>query len=371
MASSSGRRRLLAVLVAVAALVIGAGFVAWWMWRPAAFHEPRDVAALAREIERVVPGSLRAHHVPGASVAVVQGGTVRWTASYGLADAAARRPMTPQTVMQIASVSKTVAAYAVVRLALRGRVALDAPVDRFTGGWRLPRSEFDGRGVTLRRLMSHTAGINVDGYPGLPLERALPSTEGSLAGVSRAGRVRIAEAPGGGFRYSGGGYTIAQLALEQTTGEPFSAVVAHEVLRPLDMNRTGFACTTSASPSARAARGHDRAGEPLPAYRFREQAAAGVCSTATDMGRFAAALLDGPVAAAMSEPAPHTDGRFGLGVHVEQLRDGTRRLWHDGANRGWRARLEAFPDRDWALVVLTNGDNGDDVIEDVTRLLVR
>ncbi len=96
-----------------------------------------------------------------------------------------------------------------------------------------------------------------------------------------------------------------------------------------------------------------------------------MCSTATDMGRFAAALLDGPVAAAMSEPAPHTDGRFGLGVHVEQLRDGTRRLWHDGANRGWRARPEAFPDRDWALVVLTNGDNGDDVIEDVTRLLVR
>lgn len=89
------------------------------------------------------------------------------------------------------------------------------------------------------------------------------------------------------------------------------------------------------------------------------------------MGRFAAALLRGPIARTMAAPAPATDGDFGLGLRVERLRDGTRRLSHDGSNRGWRARIDVYPSRDWALVVLTNGDNGQRVIEDIARLVVR
>ena len=132
-----------------------------------------------------------------------------------------------------------------------------------------------------------------------------------------------------------------------------------------------FDCTTSDSPARGAASGDDAAGKPMPRFRYAEQAAAGVCSTAGDMGRFAAALLRGPIATAMAAPAPATDGQNGLGLHIERLRDGTRRLWHDGSNRGWQAQLEVFPDRDWALVILTNGDNGRHVIADVTRLIVR
>jgi CubicO group peptidase (beta-lactamase class C family) len=113
-------------------------------------------------------------------------------------------PMTPETVMQIASVSKPVAAYTVVRLARAGRVELDAPIERLTAGWRLPESEFDAQEVTLRRLLSHTAGINVGGYQGLRPGSALPSTEASLAGASGAGKVRIVDAPGRAWRYSGG-----------------------------------------------------------------------------------------------------------------------------------------------------------------------
>jgi CubicO group peptidase (beta-lactamase class C family) len=123
-------------------------------------------------------------------------------------------PMTPETVMQIASVSKPVAAYTVVRLARAGRVELDVPIERLTAGWRLPESEFDAQEVTLRRLLSHTAGINVSGYQGLRPGSPLPSTEASLAGASGAGKVRIVDAPGRDWRYSGGGYTLGQLAVE-------------------------------------------------------------------------------------------------------------------------------------------------------------
>jgi CubicO group peptidase (beta-lactamase class C family) len=137
------------------------------------------------------------------------------------------------------------------------------------------------------------------------------------------------------------------------------------------MRASGFACTTSARRAQGVAAGHDPEGRPLPARRFREQAAGGLCSTAADLGSFAAALMASPEGAAMARPAPATGGRYGLGLFTEDLRGGVRRIWHDGSNPGYQGRMEAYPDRGWAVVVLTNGDNGGRVLEEVTRLLVR
>lgn len=148
--------------------------------------------------------------------------------------------------------------------------------------------------------------------------------------------VPVFDAPGRDWRYSGGGYTLAQLAVERATGKAYSRVVERQVLRPLAMARTGFECSRSESAPRGAASGHDAAGNPMPRFGYAEQAAAGVCSTAGDMGRFAAALMRGPIATAMAAPAPATDGKYGLGLQVERLRDGTRRLWHDGSNRAGR-----------------------------------
>lgn len=356
-------RRWRILVVATATLFVVALGAVWWRSRPPAFQPPESVSALAREIDRTVPASLRANQVPGASVAVVHRGRVVWTGAYGEADE--RTPMRPDTVMQVASVSKAVAAYVLVRLAGAGTLPLDAPIERFTGTWRLPASRFDARAVTLRRLLSHTAGLNVDGYPGLAPDVPVPSTRASLDGASGVGKVRIVDEPGSGWRYSGGGYTVAQLAAETATGRPFAELVEREVLRPAEMTRTGSTC-------AGVARGHDGTGAPLPRYRLAELAAGGLCSTAPDLARFSALLMrGGPVAHAMAVPAAATGGSYGLGLHTERTRDGGRRLWHDGSNRGWRSRIEVFPDDGWALVVLTNGDRGGDVIADVRRLILR
>lgn len=365
----AGRRR--AVLLAAAAVLTAGAAAVWAVRRPAAFHEPASVDALAAEIDRVLPTSLREHGVPGASAALVHRGQVRWSAAYGLADAAAREPMRPDTVLQVASISKPVAALTVLRLARAGRLDLDRPVEELTGSWRLPASQQDAGGVTLRRLLSHTAGIGVPEYPGVPTGRPLPSTRASLAGASGGGPAALVREPGTAMAYSGGGYTIAQLAVEEATGEPFAAVAAREVLRPLGMDRSGFACTTEDRTRPGEARGHDASGRALPALRFPDHAAAGLCSTAADLGRLAAALMEGPEGAAMAEPAPATDGSYGLGLFTQTLRGGLRRVWHDGNNPGFRARMEAYPARGWALVVLTNGEGGDPVLEDVTRLVVR
>src|SRR5918999_5561570 len=197
-----------AVTVALAA----GGFAACGVTDPPSFHEPASVASFGRTLDDVVSDALRRHSVPGASVAVVRSGRVAWARGYGVANATRRTAVTANTVFQVASVSKPVAAMGALRLVEQGRLELDRPLTM----WRLPPSEHDPRAVTLRRLLSHTAGVSVHGYPGHEPARPLPSTAASLAGDSAgAGAVRLEGDPGAGYWYSGGGYTVAQLAIER------------------------------------------------------------------------------------------------------------------------------------------------------------
>ena len=367
------RARFLAAVVLVAVL---GGVLAWRLSRPPAFHEPASVAALAHALDAVVAPALRREHVPGAAVAVVRSGRVAWARGYG--NARRRTPVTAHTVFQVASVSKPVAAMGALRLVEEGRLALDRPVT----AWRFPPSEHDARGVTLRRLLSHTAGLSVPGYGGHDPGRPLPETSASLGGDSAgAGPVRLVAEPGSGYRYSGGGYTVAQLAIERAVGEPFAAWMRRAVLRPLGMTSSSF--DPAAADGPRAARAHDRNGRPMPTYRYAEQAAAGLHASAEDLGRFVAALMPGPRreppgrgvlrvggVRAMTTPAPASGGGYGLGLELEELAGGVRMISHGGTNRGWRAQIAAFPDRGWGIAVLTNGENGQAIIDAAMRELV-
>src|SRR5579884_642357 len=136
-----------------------------------------------RWLDQHVPALLARHGVPGVAIALVRNGAVAWAAGYGLADAASGRPVTPETVFQVASVSKPVAAWGIVCLAEQGRLDLDAPVDRYLTRWHLPPSELDVAGVTARRLLSHTAGLSLPGYWGTAPDQPLPTLEESLSGA--------------------------------------------------------------------------------------------------------------------------------------------------------------------------------------------
>jgi CubicO group peptidase (beta-lactamase class C family) len=365
-------------VVAVAVTLAAGGVAAWRLTRPPSFHQPERVTALARALDEVVPEALRRHSAPGAAVAVVRSGRVAWARGYGVADAERRTPVTAGTRFLVASVSKPVAAMGVMRLAEERRLALDRPLTV----WRFPPSDHDPRRVTLRRLLSHTAGVSVAGYPGHPAGRPLPSAAASLAGDSAgAGAVRLVSNPGAGYSYSGGGYTVAQLAVERAAGEPFAAWMGRAVLRPLGMRSSSFDQATAGDRLT--ARGHDSAGRPMPDLGYAEQAAAGLYTTAPDIARFVAALMPGPageppgrgvVSAAairtMTTAAPATDGRYGLGFRLQTLAHDVRMVTHDGANHGWRALAAAFPDRGWGIAVLTNGDTGEAVIDAVMDQLV-
>jgi CubicO group peptidase (beta-lactamase class C family) len=332
---------------------------------------------LLRAVEDAARQALATSTTPGLAVALVHRGQVVWAAGYGVADPATGQPVTAATPFQAASLSKPVTAWGLLRLVESGRIGLDEPIVGRLRRWSPPPSPLDADGITVRRLLSHTAGLSVHGYVGQPSDRPLPPIAASLSGeTGDSFPVELLEPPGRGWLYSGGGYSVAQLLVEELTGRPFADYMQAEVLGPLGMTASSFRW----SRTAETARPHDADGRPLPDFAFAEQAAAGLVTTAPDLARFVAAALPGP----QGEPpgrgvlspagvrlaltaAPATEGRWGLGYGLGLLPSGDRLAYHEGANRGWRAGLALLPDRRAGIAVLANGDAGSGPVDAVVQ----
>jgi len=328
-------------------------------------------------VEGAARQALAASTTPGLAVALVYHGQVVWAAGYGLADRATGQPVTAATRFQAASLAKPVTAWGVLRLVEAGRIGLDEPILGHLRGWRPPPSWFDADGLTVRRLLSHTGGLSVHGYVGQTSDRLLPSIEASLSGETGDGfPVELLAAPGRGWLYSGGGYSVLQLLVEELTGRPFADYLQAEVLAPLGMTASSFQW----SRTFETARPHDAGGRAIPDFVFAEQAAAGLVTTAPDLARFLAAALAGPrgeppgrgvlspagVGLALTA-APGTEGRWGLGYGLGLTPGDDRLAYHEGANRGWRAGLALLPDRRAGIALLANGDAGSAPIDAVVQ----
>jgi CubicO group peptidase (beta-lactamase class C family) len=332
---------------------------------------------LERAVEDAARRALATSTTPGLAVALVHGGQMVWAAGYGVADPTTCQPVMATTRFQAASLSKPVTAWGVLRLVESGRIRLDEPVVGHLRRWRLPPSRFNADGLTVRRLLSHTAGLSVHGYVGQRADRPLPSIVASLSGKTGDGfPVELLEAPGQRWLYSGGGYSLAQLLVEELTGRPFTDYMQAEVLEPLGMTASSFRWSRTAAT----ARPHDAHGRQIGDFAFAEQAAAGLVTTAPDLARFLAAALAGPrgkppgrgvlspagVQVALTA-APATDGRWGLGYGLGLTPGGDLLAYHEGANRGWRAGLALLPDRRAGIALLANGDAGSAPIDAVVQ----
>ena len=313
---------------------------------------------------------MKRHNVPGLSIALIRDGRIAWTGTYGVADKATGRPVTRDTLFQAASISKPVAATAALDLVEQGRLDLDRPIDAQLKSWKLPASaEAAGEPITLRRLLTHTAGLTVHGFPGYAPGTKLPSVVQVLDGAAPANTdpVRIDLKPGSKWRYSGGGITVAQLLMTDVTGESFPALMERLVLKPLGMNRSTFAQPLPQGRAGEAALAYGGDGKPVPGgyHAYPEMAAAGLWTTPSDLARWALAIsaayqgesgsvLEPGTAVAMLTPGM---GDWGLGLSVsgegEWLEFG-----HNGANEGYRTNLVSYPRRGEGVVVMTNGDNG-------------
>jgi CubicO group peptidase (beta-lactamase class C family) len=298
---------------------------------------------LVQAVEGAARQALAASTTPGLAVAIVYHGQVVWAAGYGVADPTTGQPVTATTRFQAASLAKPVTAWGVLRLVEAGRIRLDEPVVGHLRRWRLPPSRFNADGLTVRRLLSHTAGLSVHGYVGQTSDRPTPSIEASLSGETGDGfPVELLAAPGRGWLYSGGGYSVLQLLAEELTGRPFPDYLQAEVLAPLGMTASSFRW----SRTAETARPHDAGGRAIPDFVFAEQAA-GLRLALT--------------------AAPGTEGRWGLGYGLGLTPGGDLLAYHEGANRGWRAGLALLPDRRAGIALLANGDAGSAPIDAVVQ----
>lgn len=309
------------------------------------------------------------YRVPGVSVAFVDKGRVAWTRAYGYADSVSSRPVTADTVFQAASLSKPVAASAALRL-----LPLDEDVNRHLKSWQVPENEHtrDSK-VTVRRILSHSAGLSVSGFDGYAAHETVPSLLELLDGMTPANSapVRVLAPPGSRWRYSGGGYSVLQLLLQDFTGMPFAELIARHVLAPLDMRRSGFG-----ERRDDAAVGHRDDGRPLPGgnHRHPEEAAAGLWTTPADYARFvieiqnaylgkSKTVIDQKQAQLMlSRQSLH----YGLGWTVEPP-GREPRFTHSGSNEGFKCVVVSYPERRQALVFMSNGDGGRLLMEEYLR----
>lgn len=316
------------------------------------------------------------HIVPGVGIAVIRDGQLDWAEGYGVKRAGGADSVHATTRFQAASISKPVAAAGVLRLAEEGRVSLDADINEILRSWHVPENGFTER-VTLRHLLSHTAGTTVHGFPGYARGEPIATTVEVLHGGGNTDPVIVDVEPGSLWRYSGGGYTIAQLAVSDVTGMPFQDYLREAVLLPLGMKESTFEQPLPARFADDAAVAHGWDGRPIPGdwHTYPEQAAAGLWTTPTDLARFAIgvarafkgesdAWLSSEMAEAMLTPV--LDGTYGLGFGV--VGEGAElRFSHGGSNAGYRCFLALYPNTGDGVAVMTNADGGADLSAEILR----
>jgi CubicO group peptidase (beta-lactamase class C family) len=356
------------LLVLFAALGLTVGL------RSIAAAEDRFAVALKQRM----PNLLATNHVPGAVVSYITNGAVAWTKAFGLANLQTQTPMRPDMVFNHASDGKVLTGWAVMRLVEQGKVDLDTPANRYLKRWQIRSTNFDANGVTIRRLLSHTAGLTVHGFSDYPKGATLPSLAEVLEGKNQNnGRVFIKWQPGSTNVYSGGGFVILQMVIEDVTGKSFADFMQQEVAKPLGLASLEWVWTPELE--RRAPTPYDDQQSDVGYRQLACQAIGSDICTVSDFARFVAAAVPGPhgeppgrgvlkpeTISAMLESQPNAYGSglaYGVGAY-----QGEKYLVHSGANPGWNAYFIIAVNHREGFVIANNSSLGSSLNEDVRKI---
>jgi len=328
-------------------------------------------AARAEAVEAAVTAAMARLGIPGVSVAIASGGTLRFAAGYGQSDVENGVPAKAVTVYRLASVSKPITAAAVLKLAEDGKLDLDAPIQRYVPAF--PEKAFP---VTARQLLGHLGGIRHYRDDEPPNAKAYSGIE---SGLSFFKDDALIVEPGTKYSYSTYGYNLLGAAIEGAAKKPYldylreavfaragmTAIRADEV-RPLIANRAqGYTRT----------KGGDLFNSGLADVSYKVPGG-GLIATASDVARFGAALGTGALLnreslAAMLTSQREKSGRatsYGLGLEIGA--GGKRReAWHTGGQERVSTLLFLLPDEGLGIAVLTNLEGvGHDLVVLARRL---
>lgn len=360
-------RRSIASLVCIVVLFCGNPLGAWQS------DEIRD------QIRKTGAQLCKQHNVPGLAVALIKNGKVAWTEGIGMANVEEAVPVTETTIFNIGSISKPVAAWGFMKLVEQETIDLDTPVNQYLTKWKLPESEFDANGVTLKRLLSHTTGLSLHGYPGFQPGEDLPTLEESLSGATNGrGDVRLIHE----FRYSNLGYALLGHILELASEKSHEELLRETVIDPLEMTSTGIYATDEHEQRL-AAHYWPRETERVarPRYEFGEIVGhGGVHSSMGDLSKYVLwQLVSGEQSSVrpetlrelhqpvikMEDDKPHS---IGTDWFIYRF-PGVKMIEHSGGTDGHSATIAFLPEYQVGLIVLAN--TGNDASGSIARPLLR
>lgn len=328
--------------------------------------------------------SMARNNTPGVSVAVINNGEIEWAQGYGFRDS--NKPVDTETLFQAASISKPVAALTALLLVEQGKLKLDSDVNEFLTSWKVPPVGDWQPQITLRQLLSHSAGTTVSGFLGYNHSEKIPTLLQILDGLMPANSdpIRVDTLPGIRSRYSGGGTSIVQQMIVDVTGKPFE-VAAHElVLEPLKMTRSMYLQPLPAEFRDNVATAHYYTGQTIDGCWFTmpELAAAGLWTTPSDIARFAMAvqrgyhgkdelvsqqiarwMLSPPISLQSDNQIPYA---FSLGVFMKGEGEEVY-FGHSGGNVGFRCHFMIYAESGKGAAIMTNADSGMTVVDELER----
>jgi CubicO group peptidase (beta-lactamase class C family) len=333
---------------------------------------------------------MKFYNIPGVSVAVFANQKVQWAKGYGVADNETKEPVTEKTLFVAGSISKPVAVMGALRLVQEGKLSLDANINTFLTSWKLPENAFTAKQpVTLRRIVSHSAGLTVHGFRGYAPGEPFPTLIQILDGAAPANSAPIVVdmEPGTKWRYSGGGLTIMQLALIDVEKKPFPEILREKVLEPIGMTSSSYEQTIAPDRLKLAASGHNASGKVIEGKRFiyPEMAAAGLWTTPTDLAKFAIEVgrsvrgesnrvLSIEMARLMVTPQIVIQGtrNMALGLFLLELHGSEVYFGHDGQDEGFVASLLADRDGGYGVAIMTNSDGrANSLINEITMSVAK
>ncbi len=336
---------------------------------------------------------MEANNVPGMSIAVIYDFKIDWSKGYGVLELGGSQAVTSDTLFQAGSVAKPVTAVGALHYAELGLLSLDENVNDMLVSWHIPENEFTAQAdVTLRRLLSHTGGVNQGLNRGYAPDEEVPTMLQALEGEPPANSipVRVDRVPGSQEYYSNGGYLIVAQLLQDVLGKPFSEVMEEAVFAPIGMTSSTFEQTLPAGLEARAAVPH---GWDVDAWRERpglveevythDPGYSGLWTTAPDLAQFAIEVMRAhagqsdlvlsqkmvnvmltPVTEGIPLQEPF-DADQALGFSLIHLGEETYMIHFGGSFPGYISVLVAQPEQGFGVVIMTNSWSGDELIWEI------
>jgi CubicO group peptidase (beta-lactamase class C family) len=319
------------------------------------------------------------YKIPGVSIAIVKDGELAYAKGFGIAKSDTGTEVNTHTLFQAASLSKPFSTLAVLKMVEEGLLDLDTDVNTYLTSWEIPENKFTQvKKVTLRRILSHTAGINVHGFPGYSTTDKFPSTTDVLNGYGNTPAIIVDTFPGSIHRYSGGAFTIMQLIVKDVSGMDLSEFMEKKIFPEIGMNESTFQQPLNGDKIALASGAHDYQGKLYEGgwHNYPEIAAAGLWTTPSDIAKFCIHIqniLNGKIEGVLKKEMveqmlTRQINNVGLGFGLKNEGDSLI-FGHDGVNAGFNALMLAFAYKGDAIIIMSNGDNGNTLIDELLTVV--